>query len=334
MVIVMSDAPDATFQVFLDGFPDGDDVQFGALTYMIQGEGLLATLVAGIMELFPDPTLWRLTITGDLVATVNRISDRGGDNAYTIARGAGVAGAITMPHDDGTFDIVISADALLVTREDVGSVEALSAHVRAAAEHLSRHEAGHAALRRRGEDSDTYQDVDGLDRADAAWRKPLAAHIDDNRIEQYTAARAPSPLHQVDHIAAAIAHLRSELNHAKITWRSDIAAAGARTLRAANSLIRVLAYLAPELGIDEDGKPRRPDPVPEGWAEYIEHSWDAWSLTFHRLRPVDEPMTTASICAVLADLCRLTRAWLRSIGIESGITDDDREYIFWEKNHY
>lgn len=43
----MTDASDATFQVFLDGFSEGDDVQLGALTYMIEGEGLLATLATG-----------------------------------------------------------------------------------------------------------------------------------------------------------------------------------------------------------------------------------------------------------------------------------------------
>lgn len=42
----MTDTPDAPFQVFLDGFPDGDDVQLGALTYMIQSEGLLARATA------------------------------------------------------------------------------------------------------------------------------------------------------------------------------------------------------------------------------------------------------------------------------------------------
>ena len=45
-------------------------------------------------------------------------------------------------------------------------------------------------------------------------------------------------------------------------------------------------------------------------------------------------MTTDQLGAVLADLCRLMNAWLRSIGIESGITDDDQEYIFWEKDRY
>lgn len=275
-----------------------------------------------------------MTLTGDIVATVNRVTERDAEDSYTTDRGAGHAGAITLPHEDGTFDIVVSANVLFATREDVESVEALIAHVIAAAAHLSRHEAGHAALRLRGEDADAYEDVGGLSKSDAACRKPLAAHVDDNRIEQYTAVHAPSPLHHVDHLTDAIAHLRSELNEAKRTWRADIGEAAYRTLNAANGLVRVLAYLAPELGLDESGKPRRPDPLPAGWTDYVEDSWDAWSLTFHRLQPVDEPMTTDEFGAVLADLCRLMNAWLRSIGIEWSLTDDDQEYIFWEKDSY
>lgn len=336
MVAVMTDTPAPPISISLDGFSeDYDDPELaGALSFMIEQQGLLQTLVTGIVELLPDTSLWRLTLTGDMVATVNRVTERADDNPYTTDRGAGHAGAITLPHDDGKFDIVVSANVLFATREDVESVEALIAHVIAAAEHLSRHEAGHAALRLRGEDADAYQDVEGLSKSDAACRKLLAAHVDDNRIEQYTAVHAPSPLHHVDHLTDAIAHLRAELNEAQRTWRADIGDAAYRTLNAANGLIRVFAYLAPELGLDENGKPRRPNPVPAGWTDYVEDSWDAWSLTFHRLQPVDEPMTTDELGAVLADLCRLMNAWLRSIGIEWGLTDDDQEYIFWEKDSY
>jgi hypothetical protein len=333
MVTVMTQAPDPPINVTLDGFADDPELA-RAVSMMIEQQGLLQTLVAGIIELVPDTTLWRLTVTGDMVATVNRVEERVDDNPYTTARGAGSAGAITLPRDDGTFDIVISTYALFATREDVDSAEAWVAQVIAAAEHLSRHEAGHAALRLRGEDAQAYQDVQGLSSSDAAWRRSLAVHIDDNRIEQYTAIHAPSPLHHVDHLTEAIAHLRAELNEAARICRADISEAASRTLTAANGLVRVLAYLSPELGFDENGKPRRPNQRPDGWDDYVENSWDAWSLTFHRLRPVDEPMTTDQIGAVLADLCRLMVAWMRSIGVEWGLTEDDREYIFWEKDNY
>lgn len=335
MVTAMTDAPTEPINVALDGFTDDSDPELaGALSFMIEQQGLLETLVTGIVELVPDTRCWRLTLTGDMVATVNRVTGRAEDDPYTTARGAGLAGAITLPQSDGTFDIVISADVLFATRDDVGSVEALAAHVIAAAEHLGRHEAGHAALRLRGEDADAYQDVQGLSNSETAFRKPLAAHVDDNRIEQYTAIHAPSPLRHVDHLADAVAHLREELNEAKRTWRADIGAAAYRTLTAANGLIRVFAYLSPELGLDEDGQPRRPDPLPAGWTDYVEDSWNAWSLTFHRLQPVDQPMTVDELSAVLADLCRLMNSWMGSIGVNWGLTDGDEEYIFWAKDHY
>lgn len=211
MVTVMTDTPVSPISISLDGFSeDYEDPELaGALSFMIEQQGLLQTLVTGIVELLPDTSLWRLTLTGDMITTVNRVTNRADDNPYTTDRGAGHAGAITLPHEDGTFDIVVSANVLFATREDVESVEALIAHVIAAAAHLSRHEAGHAALRLRGEDADAYEDVGGLSKSDAACRKPLAAHVDDNRIEQYTAVHAPSPLHHVDHLTDAIAHLRS-----------------------------------------------------------------------------------------------------------------------------
>ena len=335
MVTIMTNTPASQFSVSLDGFSEEDTPELmGALAFMIEQQGLLQTLVAGIVELLPDSLVWRLTLTGDMAATVNRITERADDSPYTTDRGAGHAGAITLPRDDGTFDIVISVDALFATRKDPESVEELTGHVIAAAEHLSRHEAGHAVLRLRGEDADSYQDVEGLSASDAASRKPLAAHVDDNRIEQYTAAHAPSPLHHVDHLEEAISHLRAELNEAKRTWRADIGAAAYRSLNAANGLVRVRAYLAPELGLDENGTPRRPAPVPEGWTDYVEDSWDHWSGTFHKLRPVDELMTTDQLGAVLAELCRLMNAWMRSIGVDWGLTDDGREYIYWTRDPY
>ena len=45
-------------------------------------------------------------------------------------------------------------------------------------------------------------------------------------------------------------------------------------------------------------------------------------------------MTTDEIGAVLVDLCRLVTAWLSSIGIEWGVLEDGRQYIFWDKDHY
>lgn len=336
MLLVMTDDPASPITVWLDGFSDAsDDPDFARVVlFMIEQHGLQQILVKGILELVPEAARWRLTLTDDIVSTVNRLTERSHDNSYTTARGAGHAGAITLPNADGTFDVVISAHALFVTREDAETVEALIAHAFASAEHLSRHEAGHAALRLREEDADSYRGVGGLSKSEVIFCETMAAHVDDNRIEQYTAFHAPSPLRHVDHLADAIAHVRSELNEAKRTWRADIDGSASRTLRAANGLFRVFAYLAAELGLNEDGSPRRPDLLPEGWDDYVERSWDSWSLTFHRLKPVDESMTTGDLGAVCADLCRLAVAWLRSIGVECGVTDDDQLYIYWERDRY
>lgn len=315
---------------------DGEDEEEarGALTRLLQEFGLAQVLVAGILELVPDSSLWRLTISGDMVQTVNELTKRGEDDPYTTDRGAGHVGAITLPHEDGTFDIVISGLVLVQTRDELDSVEEFVQHIMTAGEHLSRHEAGHAALRIRGEDTDAFNDPQGLTPTQAVWRKHLAAHIDDHRIERYTAVHAPSPFLHADHLADAIAHLRDELNESKRTWQDDIGHARFRTMTAANGLIRVIAYLSAELGLNEHGRPNRPDPRPAGWDDYIEDSWDAWTLTFHRLRPVDEPMTVAELQMILVSLCRLASTWLGTIGINYGITDDDREFIFWERDNY
>ena len=332
---LMADASSPPYRVALDGLSaDYPEHMASVLQSLIEKRGLLDVLVEGIVELVPDPMLWRLTFTGNFVATVNSITGRTEENSYTTARGAGHAGAITIVRDDGTFDIVISADALFLTREDVGSAEAFVSHMIAAAGHLSRHEAGHAALKLRSKDADVFQNTSCPDKSDAANRRLLAPHIDDHRIERYTASRAPSPLSHVDHVADTIAHLRSELNTAALTSRSDIDSAAQRTLAAANSMIRVLAYLAAELGVDEEGKPRRPEPLPDGWAEYVEDSWDAWSRTFHRLTPVDQPMSTDDIGAVLVDLCHLMTIWLHDIGVDAGVTEDDDGYVSWTKSRY
>lgn len=315
---------------------DGEDQQeeLGALTRILQEFGLAHTLVAGILELVPDSSRWRLTISGDMIQTVNELTHRGEDDPYTTDRGAGHVGAITLPHEDGTFDIVISGHTLVATRDELDSVEEFIQHILTSGEHLSRHEAGHAVLRVRGEDSEAFHDPQGLTPTEAVWRKHLAAHIDDHRIERYTAIHAPSPFLHIEHLADAIAHLRDELNNSKQTWQNDISQALVRTMTAANGLIRVIAYLSAELGLDDHGRPHRPDPRPSGWDDYLEESWDAWSLTFHRLRPVDEPMTIGELELILVSLCRLTTTWLRTIGINYGITADDQEFIFWERDNY
>lgn len=308
------------------------DESSGALLFLVEEHDLGAVLIARILSLLPDASAWRLTITGDIVKSVHEVEERGEDNVYTTGRGAGHVGARTVSKDDGTFDILIS-DAVLLEAAGVGSPDDAVANALASGAHVALHEAGHAALRLRGEDSDFYQDIPSLSQTQSAWRKHMAAHLDDNRIEQHTAKHAPSPLSHRVHIGDAIAHFRAELNESKGSWRVDIAAAVYRTMTAANDLIRALTYLSAELGLDEDGIPHGPDPRPDGWDEYVEGMWREWSSTFHRAHPVDQPMAVNALGSVLADLCRLSDRWLRSSGFDYGITDDG-EYAYWLKNRY
>lgn len=306
----------------------------GPITYLIQEENLGAVLVTQILSLLPDPTTWRLTITGDIATTVNQIEERDPDNAYTTDRGAGHVGARTITHDDDTSDIIISDEVFFNATEPATSVQGAIEHALAAGAHIALHEAGHAALHHRGEDSSVYQDLPLLEPTPYAWRKHLSAHIDDNRIEQLTAQRAPSPNSQEPHLEDAIAHFREELNEAKRTWRADIEAALFQTLSAANGLVRVIAYLTAELGVDEEGGPVMPKSLPEGWNEYIEHTWNEWSLTFHKLKPADEAMTAAEIAAVLTELCELTDRWLRKVGVHYVMSSTQDQSIYWTKDSY
>ena len=98
----MTDEPAPPISVALDGLAQIDtDLAEGALG-MLQN-GLPEVLVARILELAPDARTWRLTLTGDMAATVSRITQRADDDPYPTERGAGHAGAITLPQTDGTF---------------------------------------------------------------------------------------------------------------------------------------------------------------------------------------------------------------------------------------
>lgn len=137
---------------------DGQDKEEvrGALMRLLQEFGLAQSLAAGILGLVPDSSLWRLTISGDMVETVNELTERSEDKPYTTDRGAGHVGAITLSRDDGTFDIVISGHVLVETRDELDSAEEFVQHVVSNAGHLSLHEAGHAVLCIRGEDSEAF----------------------------------------------------------------------------------------------------------------------------------------------------------------------------------
>ena len=314
------------------GFKDFQD-DGGALNLLhsLCREHALATeIVHGILELMPDPSLWSLTISGDLVKTVNALQSGTNRFPYAIERGSGFAGAITLPNGDGTFTFVVSDQALLTTRETVHDFQQLASHARAAGAHLGRHEAGHALLASRGDAAAHVQGTPGLDPTSAAFWPMIRAHVDDNRIEQYTMVHAPSPNLQTDGLARALEHFVSELFESRMAWRQDIVAARDRTLAAANHMLGVIAYLVAELGFDADGNALRPAVLPSGWAEVLEPSWEHWARAYRRLRPVDEEMALSELGSAMADLCRLASVWLSSVGVAWNINDEGEESMYWD----
>ncbi len=295
--------------------------------------GLADVLVQHVSEVVHDPDLWSITLTGDLVATVNALEARQETDGYTTDRGAGTVGGRTISHADGTFDIVLAADTLVITQRELATIEEAVEHALRAAAHVAAHEAGHVALALRRENSCRFEDLVTVTGAERLWRCHLAAHVDDYRIERMTARTAPSPLAIVAHVEDAIAHFRDELNFSRATWKTDIEQASVRTLTAANGVVRVIAYLAAELGT-AGAAAVRPEVLPAGWDLYLADAWDAWSLTFARLSPADEPMNVAAIGAVLNDLCRMAIAWLDSIGVVSRVDEQQNQYIYWLEDSY
>lgn len=98
-------------------------------------------------------------------------------------------------------------------------------------------------------------------------------------------------------------HLSSELTEAKASWTEDLDGAARRSDIAVSGFIRVIAYLASELGVDEDGMPISPETVPEKWERYLGTAWPMWSGIFHKLLPADAPMEREKIVEVLGELC-------------------------------
>jgi hypothetical protein len=156
------------------------------LMTLIENSGLLLFMAAAALEVMPDAGKWRLTLTGDFIATINSLEARGDGNLYTVERGPGLAGARTVPRGDGTYDLVIDANMLFQADHELVSVEEAIIHLRGLARHLPFHEAGHALLHVRGEDANQYSELVTGSMTELALRRRLATHLDDFRIERMT----------------------------------------------------------------------------------------------------------------------------------------------------
>ncbi|WP_394771330.1 hypothetical protein [Lacisediminihabitans sp.] len=327
--------PEPEYRVDIEHFDVLDDEFANALVTVLNNHGLARTLVAGLLLQLPDPGMWRLTISGDVVASVNAIEHREEDNGYTIERGVGEVGARTISAHDGTYDIVIGAWSFMPAFE-VSSAEELVEYMHSIGAHLAIHESGHAILHQRGEDSEAFQELATGTKTERAWRKHLAAHIDDFRIEKMTNRTAPSPSSNVESIGDTIAHMRKELTESNVLRLTNGEAATLRSSNAVNDLIRVMTYLGAELGTGGAiTKGLRPDPLPEGWDKYLEEIWDAWALNLDRLEPADEPMTVDEITAVLTDLCKIVVLWSQNIiGYHFEMHDDGSWTANWTRSTY
>lgn len=311
-----------------------DQLLHDMLSLLVHQYNLFGEIVPEIHALVPDVRLWRLTLTGDISATVNTLEGREKAKGYTTDRGAGHVGGVTLPREDGTFDIVLGAELLVGPPGDHEDLDGLVENALATGRHLARHEAGHALLRLRGEDADAYRDRPSLTPSAAGWTDVVAAYMDDFRIERHTREHAPPVFSHLDGVEGAIEHLSSELTTAKESWRTDLDGAARRSDLAVSGFIRVIAYLAAELGVNENEHPVGPESDPEKWDRYLGTAWPAWSAAFHKLRPVDEPMDLDALSVVLDELCDLASAWSGAIGYERGVTDDGRMYAFWTEDTY
>jgi len=305
------------------------------ITRILDEGGLAQALASHFLALAPDPSTWRLTLTGDMVKSVNAIRGLSGESSYTVERGSGQAAGRTMKREDGTFDIVLS-DVLFHADLQTGeTVEDRLQWIGRMYAHLAAHEAGHVALGQRGEDVDVFVPlISSLPPNQLIWQNVVGVCVEELRCDQYANRVAPVGTTQADGFQDAISHFRNELEEASASWGADIHAAYAKTMGAVSVFLRVLTLVAAETGTDADGQPIKPDSLFVGWNEYVEPIWNEWSSTLHRLGPADIPMSSSAEAEVGCALCRCIPGWLATIGIGHEIDPVRGESMYWTKTRY
>lgn len=323
-------APQKT--VILEHYSDAD--RMGAETILSTGIGEI--LISSAHRVVPAPSLWRMTLTEDFVATVNRIEGRDADNTYTTDRGAGIAGGRTLRAGDGVYDIVIDGRLLHANQAEQNANDNLASfldRVAHEAAHLATHEAGHVLLAVTGEDSEQFEDLVGPGPATAFWRKHLASQIDEHRIERMAALASPSKQDPPEQLDDSLQHLRQELSKARAVAPSDFNLAADLTRGAAVGVFRDIAYTTAKLGLVDAVTARRPDPLPHDWA-LLEPLWDDWSIAFHQLPAANERTTPGDLANTLEALCRVAALWLTHVGVDFVIEADESFSITWTKARY
>lgn len=305
------------------------------LTQLIEHHNLLGVIASEIYALLPDTSAWALVITGDLPPSVEARTAHRGLSGYTTGRGAGHAGAITLPREEGGFDIVLGVDLLVDPPGDDSDIEGIVASSLATGRHLGRHEAGHVLLSLRGEDSRTFRDdVSGLPLDAVGWTDVVAADVDDFRIERHTREVAPPRFTHVAGLDDALHHLTTELRESKRIAATDPEAAMKRSDIAIVGAIRVFAYLAAELGLDKHGTPVAPAEPSDMWDFYVGDMWPQWSEAFHALQPVDVPMTHQELVTANHALCQLAATWSTRAGYRRDVTAEGVHSAEWADVQY
>lgn len=329
------DAEQQSFQLAAEHLGGLDELELRAFGFLIDNGHIFPALVGSISRALPDPSIWRAIVTGDLVRSVSDREEGVDSPPYTLNRGAGQVGARTMARNDSTFDLLFSARSFLYPQREAETPEAFASQANNAASHLGVHESGHVVLRLRREDADSFEDGAVGDLSERAWRKHLAAHIDDFRIERAARQVSPSPFVQADHLPDAIDSFRAALNEASTGWRVDLGAAILSSLTAANSLLRVLAYFAAEVETPGSLGTLSPDAPPAGWQRYVEPIWEPWCEILYRLPSSDEPVGRKALEDSLSNLCALVPLWLEKIGVEWELLDEEgRASCFWTAQPY
>lgn len=312
-----------------------DETLRDSVTLLVHEYGIFQQVVPEIYALVPDFSKWRLTISGNLAATVNRLEDRDAETPYTTNRDAGHVGGVTLPQPDGTFDIILSAQTLVNPPGEFNDIDALVTAALQTGRHLGRHEAGHILLRLRGEDGDAYKGMTaGLSLAAVGWADVIAAYMDDFRIERHTQKNTPPAFTHIDGLDDALNHVSSELTASSDNWQDGIESAIQLSDKALTGFIRVMSYLSAELGTDEKGAAIIPTPEPAKWFRYAGTAWPLWSETFQKLTPVDESMEVKELARILRELCDLAANWSKTVGYDRGALADGRQYAFWTESDY
>lgn len=269
-----------------------------------------------------DPS-WRLTLTDSFASTAARIFDAPG---YTIARGSGESGARTGRQTNGSYDIVISVQALFPDDLDSLSVEEARAFILASAKHLSTHEAMHIELSDRLEADDYFRDlITPLPRERLFWRNYVAVAIDEYRIECAAQAIAPAPRSNIESFEYAAEALLDSLNQSSAIAPFDFPKASDLVFGSVHNFLTHFAYTMAEH--------RSGYPLPEmkGILEEVklELLHDLTSETLSKIPDARGLALVEELGVHGAQLSDSVQEWLEELGITPKMNADMSYQIHW-----